>query len=122
MFLCDFTKCNGEQPSDKGTNICNRIKLTLEYEESENYLRNKAVRGGSKFDHGADKFIGEFNTIYQENNDIFNGLLCFLMHIFVEYFGCKSKTTVCNHCIEFITCFGINWYQKIYEFVAEIWA
>ena len=84
MFLCDFTKCNGEQPSDKGTNICNRIKLTLEYEESENYLRNKAVRGGSKFDHGADKFIGEFNTIYQENNDIFNGLLCCLMHIFVE--------------------------------------
>ena len=65
-FLCDFNKCSDDRMSEKGINICKRIKSNLKYyEEVEKDLRNKAIKGKPKFVHGADNFLVEFNSVYQ---------------------------------------------------------
>ena len=54
------------------------------YEDPKKAPRKKDVKEKQKIVHGADKFLIWFNTMYQENKYFCNGLLCCLMHIFVE--------------------------------------
>ena len=65
-FLCDFNKYSDDRLSEKGINICKKIKWNINYyEEVEKALRNKAIKGKQKFVHGSEKFLVEFNTVYQ---------------------------------------------------------
>ena len=99
--MCDSTLCSDERLSEKRTNLCKRIKLTLKYyEEADKSLRNKAVEEKPKNFHGADKFLNDVNTMYQENKDFCNDLLCCLMHSFVGKLNGNSnpqcETSVLN--------------------------
>ena len=56
--------------SDKISNPRYITKLTLKYYEKANkYLKDKYVKGKPKFIRGVDKFLIEFNTMYQDNKD-----------------------------------------------------
>ena len=61
-FLSDFSKCIEDHISQKGINLCNRVKLTLGYYYEEDInMTTDSTKGNPKFLHGIDKFLFEFN-------------------------------------------------------------
>ena len=80
-ILVEFRKLSEDHSSQKGINICNRVKLTLEYccEEDINITTDN-TKVNPKFIRGIDKFLFEFNLLYKDNKEFCGVLLCCLLH------------------------------------------
>ena len=84
-FLVDFSKCSEYHLSQKGINICNRFKLTLEYYyEADINITTDNTKENPKFIHGIDKFFFESNSLYKKKNS-------FVVDYFVVFYKIASK-------------------------------
>ena len=67
-FLVDFRKYSEDHLSKKGIDLCNRVKLELDYyyyEEDRN-VKTDNQKGKPKFIHGIANSPFEFNSLYKE--------------------------------------------------------
>ena len=63
-FLVDFGKFSEDHLRNKVINPCNRVKLTLEYYyESDINMTIDNIKGNTKFMHGIEEFLFEFNSL-----------------------------------------------------------
>ena len=70
-FLVDFRKFSKDHLSNKGINIFNSIKLTLEYYyESDRNMITDNTKGNPKFIHGIEKFLLQFKSLYKEKKSL----------------------------------------------------
>ena len=69
-ILADFRKCSEDHLSQKGINLCNHVKLILEYYyEADRNMTTENTKGKTQFIHGIDKFLLEFNSLYKDNKE-----------------------------------------------------
>ena len=84
-FLFEFRKCSEDNICKKGINLCNRVKLTLDYyNEADRHMTTDNTKGNTKFIHGIVKLLFEFKSLYKEKKEFRGGLLCCFLHNCVE--------------------------------------
>ena len=71
-----------------------------------------------KIIHGTDKIITEFNDLYQNNTDFWNGLMCCLLHSFVVKLSCNTNSQYAAGELNFSLALAAGGNRKAYESVA----
>ena len=72
----------------------------------------------TKFIHGTDKFITEFNDFYYNNKEFRNGFMCCLLHSFVANLSENTNKQYASGALDFYLALAAGGNKKAYEFVA----
>ena len=76
-FLVDFIKCIEDHISQKGINLCNRVKLTLKYYyESDRNMTADSTKDKQELIHGIEELLFELDSLYKEKREFRGVLLC----------------------------------------------